>query len=147
VRSRSRQGRRRIPAPTLQRFGLVLRDALDLPDDQILTGRARNQVAGLWYFGAAFDGGQPFRPVIVEVQISVGMAPPCRHSASRTRTGPCQDRTAYFEDLKKESFSQPSFELNDQVERVGDVALDGRIGQLDTTLQNAAGKSRQSLLG
>ena len=43
-----------------------------------------------------------------------------------------------FEDLRNVSSSWPAFELNDDVERVADVGLDGAIRQFDAALQNAA---------
>ena len=39
-----------------------------------------------------------------------------------------------FDDFGNESFSWPAFELNDDVERVADVVLDGAIRELDATL-------------
>ncbi len=42
--------------------------------------------------------------------------------------------TANLQDLRNESSSWPAFELNDDVERIADVGLDGAIRQFDAAL-------------
>ena len=51
-----------------------------------------------------------------------------------------------FEDFGNVSAPGPTLKLDDDVERVGDVGLDGPIGQVYTTLQNATGEAGEALL-
>lgn len=48
-----------------------------------------------------------------------------------------------FEDLGDKPASWPAFELDDQIQRVGNVGLDGPVWQLDATLKNAAREARK----
>src|SRR5664279_3364388 len=52
-----------------------------------------------------------------------------------------------FEDFRDQTLSWPALQLDDDVQRIGNVALDCVIGQVDPTLQDATGKARQPLLG
>ena len=55
--------------------------------------------------------------------------------------------TVDFEDFGNESPSGPSFDVDDDVERITDVRLDGAVGQFHAALQYAARESGQALLG
>ena len=51
-----------------------------------------------------------------------------------------------FEDFANEPPARPSVDMNDNVERIADVGLDGAVRQFNAALQNAARESRQALL-
>src|SRR5438128_3924123 len=51
-----------------------------------------------------------------------------------------------FEDFGDESAARPSFDVDDHVERIGDVGLNRAVRQFHSALQNAAREPRQSLL-
>ena len=51
-----------------------------------------------------------------------------------------------FKNLRDETPPGPSFHMDNKVEGIADIGLDGPVGKLDTALQNATGKARQALL-
>lgn len=47
-----------------------------------------------------------------------------------------------FEDFGDESLPWPMIQLDKEIQRIGDIALDGAIGEFDPALQNAAREAR-----
>jgi hypothetical protein len=52
---------------------------------------------------------------------------------------------ANFENLRDKPSPKPAVDLNDHVQRICDIALDGGIRNFDATLQHAGGESRYPL--
>ena len=50
------------------------------------------------------------------------------------------------EDFGNVSAARPTLDLNDDIEGVGNVGLDGPIGELDPALQDTTGEAREALL-
>src|SRR5689334_6340624 len=54
--------------------------------------------------------------------------------------------TLDFENFGHETLAGTAFQLDDDVQGVGNIAFDRVVGELDATLQDATGKARQALL-
>src|SRR5713226_7704951 len=52
-----------------------------------------------------------------------------------------------FEHFRDVAASGPAFDLNDDMERVSDIAFNGAVRQLDTALQRAAREPSKTLFG
>src|ERR1700738_1453674 len=51
-----------------------------------------------------------------------------------------------FEDFGNESSPRPAFDLDDDVQRIADIALDRAVRELDAALQNTTRKASEALL-